>query len=317
MTKKEEEDILQWFEENPECKEDASRYYDKELQVEGRSIKRKNVTLGNHIFDNPIGGHQAMKVGRDQMNLQICGKHRSVPWFTLKRFFANEENWDDDLSDKDIWDIIVGTRHNDEKFNSFMIKIWPSKNMTVIKATPIGGLKRKNEAEAHEGLKKPAPGGQMKGDGSQGPPWRMYGMACTGPVGQYNAGAASSGQQSGTPNAAGWIYPPNMQQQGGAPVQPWMSQQWEQQPGQQPWDQRIEGLANQGWQQHGPSIKGKGKSLLTADKILSSARTETRALATIFTFPVSSGSTVGKDGTHSVVINTDKVTRKASTTISL
>eukprot|EP00972_Heterocapsa_arctica_P019968 2947215-Heterocapsa_arctica.AAC.1 len=31
MTKKEEQDILQWFEENPEFKEDASRYYDKEL----------------------------------------------------------------------------------------------------------------------------------------------------------------------------------------------------------------------------------------------------------------------------------------------
>eukprot|EP00972_Heterocapsa_arctica_P054286 8000871-Heterocapsa_arctica.AAC.1 len=67
----------------------------------------------------------------------------------------------------------------------------------------------------------------MKGDGPQGPPWRMDGMTCTAPGGQYSAGAASSGPQSGTPKAAGWIYPPNMQQEGGAPVQPWTTQPWE------------------------------------------------------------------------------------------
>eukprot|EP00972_Heterocapsa_arctica_P067407 9948314-Heterocapsa_arctica.AAC.1 len=126
--------------------------------------------------------------------------------------------------------------------------------MTCIKATPQGGLKRKhNEAEAQEGPKKPAQGGQMQGAGPHGPPLRTDGMTCTGPAGQYSAGAASSGQQTGTPNAAGWIYPPIFQQQGGVPMQLWVQTQWEQHPGQQTeprnWDQRIEGLANQGWQQ--------------------------------------------------------------------
>eukprot|EP00972_Heterocapsa_arctica_P053942 7945427-Heterocapsa_arctica.AAC.1 len=75
MTRKEEQDILQWFEENPEFKEDASIMYDKKLLEEGRPIGGKNVTLGSHIFDNLIGGHQARNAGRDFMNVQICGKH--------------------------------------------------------------------------------------------------------------------------------------------------------------------------------------------------------------------------------------------------
>eukprot|EP00972_Heterocapsa_arctica_P081965 12080700-Heterocapsa_arctica.AAC.1 len=59
--------------------------------------------------------------------------------------------------------------------------------MTVIKATPQEGLKRKNnEAEAHEGPKKPAQGGQMQGDGPHGPPWRAEGMACAGPAGYHS-----------------------------------------------------------------------------------------------------------------------------------
>eukprot|EP00972_Heterocapsa_arctica_P113390 16436883-Heterocapsa_arctica.AAC.1 len=47
MTKKEEEEILWWLEENPEMKEDASNNFDKDLLTEGRPIKRENVTLGN------------------------------------------------------------------------------------------------------------------------------------------------------------------------------------------------------------------------------------------------------------------------------
>eukprot|EP00972_Heterocapsa_arctica_P050207 7384279-Heterocapsa_arctica.AAC.1 len=42
MTMKEEQDILHCFEENPEYKEDASRYYDKALLEEGRPIGGKN-----------------------------------------------------------------------------------------------------------------------------------------------------------------------------------------------------------------------------------------------------------------------------------
>eukprot|EP00972_Heterocapsa_arctica_P104452 15393319-Heterocapsa_arctica.AAC.1 len=64
-----------------------------------------------------------------------------------------------------------------------MIKTWPSKNMTVIKATPQGGLKSKNEAEVQEGLKKAAQGGQMKGEAPKGPPWRQEGKGCTPPGG--------------------------------------------------------------------------------------------------------------------------------------
>eukprot|EP00972_Heterocapsa_arctica_P038778 5714852-Heterocapsa_arctica.AAC.1 len=99
MTKKEEQDVLQWFEENPEFKEDASRYYDKELLGEGLIIKRNNMALGSVIFDNLIGGHQAMRNRQHYINLLTCAKHRWVPWYTLKKFFACEENWDDDLGD--------------------------------------------------------------------------------------------------------------------------------------------------------------------------------------------------------------------------
>ncbi len=55
MSKKEEEDVLQWLEENQEMKEDASEYFEKELLAEGRSIARKNIALGNQVFDNLIG----------------------------------------------------------------------------------------------------------------------------------------------------------------------------------------------------------------------------------------------------------------------
>eukprot|EP00972_Heterocapsa_arctica_P033604 4945280-Heterocapsa_arctica.AAC.1 len=62
-----------------------------------------------------------------------------------------------------------------------MIKTWPSKDMTVIKATPqggLGGLKRKKEADATEGPKKAAQGGPMKGGGPMNPPWRQEGKGC-------------------------------------------------------------------------------------------------------------------------------------------
>eukprot|EP00972_Heterocapsa_arctica_P002270 328114-Heterocapsa_arctica.AAC.1 len=59
MTKREEEDVLQWVEENPEKKEDASKDFKKELLTEGRTIACKNITLGNQIFDNLIGAPQA------------------------------------------------------------------------------------------------------------------------------------------------------------------------------------------------------------------------------------------------------------------
>eukprot|EP00972_Heterocapsa_arctica_P046101 6801031-Heterocapsa_arctica.AAC.1 len=75
MTRKEEQDILHWLEENPEFKEDASIMSDKRLLEEGRSIQGKNVTLRNRFFDHLIGGHQAHKAGRESMNIQICGKH--------------------------------------------------------------------------------------------------------------------------------------------------------------------------------------------------------------------------------------------------
>eukprot|EP00972_Heterocapsa_arctica_P094471 13932548-Heterocapsa_arctica.AAC.1 len=43
MTRKEEQDILHWLDENPEFKEDASRMYDKRLLEEGRPRGGKNV----------------------------------------------------------------------------------------------------------------------------------------------------------------------------------------------------------------------------------------------------------------------------------
>eukprot|EP00972_Heterocapsa_arctica_P110880 16327014-Heterocapsa_arctica.AAC.1 len=62
--------------------------------------------------------------------------------------------------------------------------------MTCIKATPQGGLKRKHyEAEAQDGPKKPAQGGQMQGTAPHAPPLMTDGMFCTRPAGQYSAGA--------------------------------------------------------------------------------------------------------------------------------
>eukprot|EP00972_Heterocapsa_arctica_P094021 13866964-Heterocapsa_arctica.AAC.1 len=54
-----------------------------------------------------------------------------------------------------------------------MIKYWPSKNMTCVKATPIGGLKRKSdEADGQGGQKskQQAHGGQIPSRGGAAAP---------------------------------------------------------------------------------------------------------------------------------------------------
>eukprot|EP00972_Heterocapsa_arctica_P004061 603149-Heterocapsa_arctica.AAC.1 len=75
MSKKEEEDVLQWLEENPEMKEDASKDFKKELLAEGRNIARNNITLGNQIFDKLIGAPQAVKTNRNHIDLLTFAKH--------------------------------------------------------------------------------------------------------------------------------------------------------------------------------------------------------------------------------------------------
>eukprot|EP00972_Heterocapsa_arctica_P003832 570870-Heterocapsa_arctica.AAC.1 len=120
MTKQEEADVLHWLENNPEMKEAAKADYDKALLTETRKIVNKNLHLGVMIFDNLIGGPNAQRHNRTYINLEAYSKHRWVPWGQMKSFIEDEEIWGL-CSNADFWDIIVGTRHKDLKFDSFMI----------------------------------------------------------------------------------------------------------------------------------------------------------------------------------------------------
>eukprot|EP00972_Heterocapsa_arctica_P017251 2549677-Heterocapsa_arctica.AAC.1 len=67
--------------------------YDKKmldgLEGTGRVIAVMNSTLGNHIFDNIIEGFQADSRGRPKIYMKTVAHNMSVPWYTLKSFFAD------------------------------------------------------------------------------------------------------------------------------------------------------------------------------------------------------------------------------------
>eukprot|EP00972_Heterocapsa_arctica_P064672 9542641-Heterocapsa_arctica.AAC.1 len=75
MSMREEYEIGQWLDENPEMKADAHKEYDKKLLEGGRPIARKNVTLGNQAFDNLIGAHMAVRTNKSHIDLGTCAKH--------------------------------------------------------------------------------------------------------------------------------------------------------------------------------------------------------------------------------------------------
>eukprot|EP00972_Heterocapsa_arctica_P075855 11189943-Heterocapsa_arctica.AAC.1 len=94
-----------------------------------------------------------------------------------------------------------------------MIKHWPSKNMICIKATPIGGLKRKSDDADGQGGQK----GKQQAHGGQMP--------------SRGGGASSSMPQTG----GCWQQPqPSFQGQGGLSMPPWaqgaasVQNQWDQ-----------------------------------------------------------------------------------------
>eukprot|EP00972_Heterocapsa_arctica_P022171 3261732-Heterocapsa_arctica.AAC.1 len=165
MSSFEETECLQWLEDHPLMKADAMKAYDRKLldglAGTGRSIAVKNIMLGNQFFDNLIGGPQADKTGKPQMDMGPVSCKAWVPWYTLKKFFTNDNVWDATLSDQDFWDIITETIKKHQFFHSFMIKIL-TENMTMIKATPKGGLKIKSEGKGQDGhaKQKQDPGGQ-------------------------------------------------------------------------------------------------------------------------------------------------------------
>eukprot|EP00972_Heterocapsa_arctica_P089491 13195045-Heterocapsa_arctica.AAC.1 len=83
MTSVEEEECLQWLKDNPQLKTDAMKQYDKKLleglQGTGRTIAVNNITLGNQIFDNLIGGPQAKTLERPKIDMKAVGHKGWTP----------------------------------------------------------------------------------------------------------------------------------------------------------------------------------------------------------------------------------------------
>eukprot|EP00972_Heterocapsa_arctica_P032184 4742552-Heterocapsa_arctica.AAC.1 len=72
-----------------------------------------------------------------------------APWSQMLEHIRDDTVWGG-TTDADFWNIIMGTRHRDMGHNSFMVKRWPDRNMTCIKATPWGGIKRKIQSDAKD-----------------------------------------------------------------------------------------------------------------------------------------------------------------------